>query len=373
MTSSFEISPRLRRAIDNPSPNINEFVSVITGRQMPQRVHLVELFADQPIMANITEKILGKTWINQSAQRDLQKQHLLCQIQYWYRMGYDYIRVSGGLSFAGNKAEADDTAELSRGKRGWAKSSSDILRSTQDLQRYPWPKVRDEDLWMYEFVSRHLPEGMGIMACPASGLFEIASGIGYETLCYLICDQPELVSALIRRIGDIQIDAYRRLVQIPGIVGFFQGDDMGYKTATMVSPQFLRDEILPWHKKVAQLAHDNGKIYLLHSCGQLESITDDLIDDVKIDAKHSYEDEITPVEDFARTYGRRVGVLGGVPVDLLARAKVEQLRRRVRHILQTCMPLGRYALGSGNSVANYVKPENFLAMLDEGLAFSESH
>ena len=372
MSSSFNLSPRLRQAIRKPSPDVEEFVSVITGQRMPRRVHLAELFADQPIMANISEHVLGKRWIDQSTERTAYEQHLLCQIEYWYRMGYDYIRVGGGVSFAGNKTAADDTAELSRGKRGWAKSSSEILAGPEDLERYPWPKVKDEDLWMYEFVGRHLPEGMGIMACPASGLFEIiTSGVGYETLCYLICDQPGLVSAFVQRIGNILFDAYSRLVQIPGVVGFFQGDDMGYKTATMVSPEFLRKEILPWHKKVAQLAHDHGKIYLLHCCGQIESIMEDLIDDTRIDGKHSFEDEIIPVEGFAHKYGRRVGVLGGVPVDLLARGSQEQVRQRVRDILEVCMPIGRYALGSGNSVANYTKPENFLAMLDEGLAFGD--
>ena len=31
---------------------------------------------------------------------------------------------------------------------------------------------------------------------------------------------------------------------------------------------------------------------------------------------------------------------------------------------------GGYALGSGNSIANYVPVENYLAMLDEGLNYS---
>lgn len=34
------------------------------------------------------------------------------------------------------------------------------------------------------------------------------------------------------------------------------------------------------------------------------------------------------------------------------------------------MPGGRYALGSGNSVANYVPVQNYLAMLDEGYHWS---
>jgi uroporphyrinogen decarboxylase len=43
----------------------------------------------------------------------------------------------------------------------------------------------------------------------------------------------------------------------------------------------------------------------------------------------------------------------------------------VRRILEECAPGGGYLLGSGNSVTNYVPVENFLAMLDEGLKFSD--
>ena len=367
--ADFSLSQEFKQRIAKPSPDAEAFVSVITGRRKPRRVHLAELFADQEIMACITQHILGKKWQAYSEDRSVQQQHLLCQIEYWYRMGYDYIRVSGGLDFSLSFSHTADTAELSKGDRYWPDSDSSIVKSWDDFERYPWPEVRDENLWMYEFVAEHLPDGMGIMACPTSGFFEIACKMGYETLSYLIYDQPDLVSAFVARAGKILLEAYRKIVKVPKVVGFFQGDDMGYKTATTVSPEFLRKQILPWHKELAELAHSNGKVYLLHSCGQIDSIMPDLIGDVKIDARHSFEDEIVPVEDFARQYGREVGVLGGVPVDLMARGTRERVRRRTRHILEACMPMGRYALGTGNSVANYTKPDNFVAMLEEGLAF----
>lgn len=369
--TNFKLSQKFRQRIAKPSPDAETFVSVITGRQKPHRVHLAELFADQEIMAYVTEHILGKKWQAISGQRSIQEQHLLCEIEYWYRMGYDYIRVIGGIDFPVSALQTADTAELSKGNRLWPDSHSTALNSWEDFERYPWPEVRDEDLWMYEFVAEHLPEGMGIMACPTSGFFEIACTMGYETLSYLIYDQPELVSAFVERAGRIVMDTYQKIMTAPQVIGFFQGDDMGYKTATMVSPEFLRKHILPWHKELAELAHRSGKAYLLHSCGQLDSIMKDLIEDVKIDAKQSFEDEIVPVEDFARQYGQEVGVLGGVPVDLLTRGSQEQVRQRVRHILEVCMPIGRYALGSGNSVANYTKPANFVAMLEEGLEFGD--
>ncbi len=66
--------------------------------------------------------------------------------------------------------------------------------------------------------------------------------------------------------------------------------------------------MLPWHKRLADLAHRNGLVYLLHSCGNLESIMPDLVDDVGIDARHSYEDEGNSVFDFKQRHGGRVAV-----------------------------------------------------------------
>jgi uroporphyrinogen decarboxylase len=124
--------------------------------------------------------------------------------------------------------------------------------------------------------------------------------------------------------------------------------------------------VLPYHKQLAALTHARGKVYILHSCGNLEAIMDDLIEDVRIDAKHSFEDVILPVEKFKARYGRRVGIVGGIDMDLLARGSEQEARARVRQVLHACMPGGGYVLGTGNSVANYIPVQNFLAMVDEG-------
>ena len=60
--SGIELSERLKQQIQNPKPDVQEFLSVIAGRKQPQRVHLAELFADDPFMAYIGERILGIKW-----------------------------------------------------------------------------------------------------------------------------------------------------------------------------------------------------------------------------------------------------------------------------------------------------------------------
>ncbi len=93
---------------------------------------------------------------------------------------------------------------------------------------------------------------------------------------------------------------------------------------------------------------------------------DDLIHDVKIDARHSFEDVIEPVSQAKQRYGKDIALLGGIDVDFLCRATEGEVRQRVRDTLNACMPGGGYCLGTGNSVANYIPLENYLAMLDEG-------
>lgn len=88
-----------------------------------------------------------------------------------------------------------------------------------------------------------------------------------------------------------------------------------------------------------------------------------LIEKVGIDAYHSFQDEIMPIWEFQEKFGDRIGYLGGVDVNRLCLDSEEALRSYVRKILVRCFP-GRFAIGTGNSVANYIPPEKYLIMLE---------
>jgi uroporphyrinogen decarboxylase len=67
-----------------------------------------------------------------------------------------------------------------------------------------------------------------------------------------------------------------------------------------------------------------------------------------------------------------MAILGGIDMDFLCRADEAAIRQRVRDTLDVCVPGGGYCLGSGNSVANYVPLDHYLAMLDEGHKWTKS-
>ena len=90
-----------------------------------------------------------------------------------------------------------------------------------------------------------------------------------------------------------------------------------------------------------------------------------------IDALHSFEDTIKDVRETKKRYGDRLTLLGGIDVDFLCRAPEQAIRQRVRETLEACHVGGGYCLGTGNSVANYVPLDSYLAMVDEGNLWSQ--
>jgi len=266
---------------------------------------------------------------------------------------------------------AKDTSPQAEGaNRAWAETGIGPIHDWETYEKYPWPTVKDSDFFIHEYITSHLPDGLGFVTCHAGGIFEHACRLfGHEGICYVLLDNPELFQAVTNRLGKLFEEYNRRLLQLPNVYAIFQGDDMGFHTSTMISPAHLKKYIFPWHKKYAKMSHEKGILYLLHSCGCVDNIMDDLIDEVKIDGKHSYEDTITPIWEYKKRWGKRIALLGGVDMDKLTRYTPDKLRIYVRSVIERCRENGRFAIGAGNSIPSYIPVENYLTMIDTALTY----
>ena len=59
---------------------------------------------------------------------------------------------------------------------------------------------------------------------------------------------------------------------------------------------------------------------------------------------------------------RSLAILGGIDVDFLCRSTPQAIRERSAAMLRRAARRGAYALGSGNSLPDYVPDEGYLAM-----------
>ncbi len=351
-------------------PDFEAFRNNILRKGAPRRVHFAELFLD----GEVRNAIAGRYGIGAGLDKGDPFYALRLEIEMQTFLGYDTVRGAVGSSgFPRPTAPAPDTTEIGgqrRAQRNWTDEHKGPVASWEDYEKYPWPDPAKFDCRQLEWYEKNLDPRLGVVVGCHQIFEQVTWLMGYETLCYQLHDAPALVDAMFERIGKFFVEVAETACQFSCVKALFGGDDMGYKTALMVPPDVLIRKSFPWHRRISEIAHNRGKLNILHSCGNLDAVMDPLIDYCQFDGKHSFEDVIEPVTEAKGKWGGRIALLGGIDVDFLARANDQEIRQRVRRTLDVCLPGGGYCLGSGNSVANYIPVENYLIMLDEGRCYS---
>ena len=279
------------------------------------------------------------------AIQDEMSWHRIC-IHAFANAGYDYVTMNGS-------AYPDDG-------KGYAPISC-----MDDLEGYHWPDPDSFDYSVLDKSGAMLPEGMKIVSHQYDGIWEMAQkrlADGYAGAAMLMLDDPELCKIVFDEIGSRYLRYYEIISANEHVGACLCNDDWGFKTQTMINPDFYREYVFPWYKKIVEVCHKNDKPVILHSCGKIDIVMDDIISDMKFDAKHSFEDAIMPVEDAYDRYHYDIAIMGGIDMDFLCRKTPAEIRMRCEKMLERA-PVG-YALGSGNSIPDYVPFENYFAMID---------
>ena len=350
----------------------NLILNVIKRKDSNNYVPLYEHFADDEIIEEIMgynfSEIIGDHTMTTFTNKKVPQKFLNAHIDVWKKrlnfylqMGYDYLPVEFPPLFAQSaKVRKNDTAIYSRGDREWIDENSGIIKSIEDLENPGyWPDIDDMfDYNLFNEILKILPSGVKIIGGFAGGPMEHSMYLmGQVNLFVALHKNKLLTDRLYEKLYEVFVGITERLVKIEGLGILRSGDDMGFTSGTLISPRYLREYILPIYKEIIKISHQAGKPFILHSCGDLSEIMDDLIDDCKIDAKHSFEDKITPVTKAKELWGDRI-------------KSVNEIKEETKRVMEICSKGGGYAIGSGNSITNYTPIKNYLAMLEAAKEFN---
>lgn len=334
-------------------PDFNNLLAVLR-REVPSRPTLFEFFLNERLYARFLPEL---TRMPETAQERIE-----ATIQATCRAGYDYTTLLiPGFSFSANiiNRQRERSVSLNEGS---------VVHSRADFKTFPWP---DPDAADYDILRRlelAIPFGMKLIPYTPNGVLEnVVDLVGYESICMLIHDDPDLAQDIFDEVGSRLVRYYEHVLKYPIVGACISNDDWGFKTQTMFSPRDMRKFVFPWHKRIVETVHREGRPVILHSCGHFARIIDDIFDVMKFDGRHSYEDNIMPVEDFYEAYHHRIAVLGGIDLDFVCRATPEQVYARSKAMLDRSADRGGYALGTGNSVPDYVPDQNYFAMIRAAL------
>lgn len=326
-------------------PNFDNLLAVLR-REIPSRPTLFEFFLNDRLHERLAPLSEAEASQPYAGQRQV--------LRAYCRAGYDFSNVLvPGFNFPSERKQEKRTVSINEGG---------LIHDRASFEHYHWPDPAAADYAMLDSLAADLPAGMKLIVYGPNGVLEnVIQVVGYETLCYLLADDPGLVSAIFAEVGGRLVEYYRIVAAHPVVGACIDNDDWGFRTQTMLSTRQMRQYVFPWHKQIIKTIHAAGKPVILHSCGHFDRILDDLVA-LQLDARHSYEDNILPVEQAYERYIDKFAILGGIDVDFVCRARPEQVYERARALLAQTAERGGYALGTGNSVPDYVPDENYFAM-----------
>lgn len=337
-------------------PDYTHVVNAAYNR-VPARIPLYEHIISERIM----EQILDTEFADlQYGDFNDKREYFRQYCRFYKNMGYDTVSfercitgiLPGGGALGGHKPG--------------------VIKTREDFIKYPWDSIPYLFFEKYAddflLLGQCMPEGMKAVGGPGNGIFECVQDlVGFSDLCYISIDNPELYADLFKKVGNmiyrIWDEFLKRYGDIYCVCRF--GDDLGYKSNTLISAANIRTNIVPQYKRIIGLVHDYNKPFLLHSCGRIFDVMEDLINVAGIDAKHSNEDQIAEFSLWIDKYGDRIGIFGGVDTDNLCRKSRQEIEEIVANIVAYSAGRCGFAIGSGNSIPEYVPVSGYLAMVEK--------
>ncbi|MCX8010451.1 MAG: nucleoside 2-deoxyribosyltransferase [Ignavibacteria bacterium] len=331
-------------------PNIEEFIKTLK-RGKADYVPLAEL----GVHPEIKSKILNRPLLT-----------LQDDVEFWFKAGYDYIKLQPIADFNPGKIGLDNNLTFKEDGtlfRKWASESKGVITSFEDFERYKFPDKNDFDYSNFEKVKSLLPEGMGVIGQYGDIFTMTWEMMGFESFSFALYENPELIDALNNKVGELVFSMFEYFAQCDNVDVIWFSDDIAYQQGLMISPDALERYFFVWLEKIGELAKRCNKPFIYHTDGILYDVFDRIIE-CGVDAIHPIEPKAMKIEEVKQRYGDKLCLIGNIDVDLLARGTEKEVRENVIRNIEAVGYNGGYCVGSGNSIPEYVKLENYLAMIE---------
>ncbi|MFC1479566.1 uroporphyrinogen decarboxylase family protein [Planctomycetota bacterium] len=273
------------------------------------------------------------------------------------RFPYD-LNEEFGSDFTSTGMSPSTDARPSSGVDEWGAVWENIgVSKLGEVKEYPlkeWtefdnltvPDIKDPDRWKnLESAREH-----------AGDLFLVAGGISlYERVHFIrglentwtdiYINKDELCS-LIDILVDMNLYAIEKYKEA-GVDGYSWCDDWGLQDRLMISPDSWREIWKPRYARVYKAAHDAGLLTFLHSCGNIVSILDDLIE-AGLDVIKMDQQQNMGLEMLGERFGGKITFM--CPVDIqntMIHGTEDEIRAYCRNMVKT---LGR---PEGGFIADY--------------------
>jgi uroporphyrinogen decarboxylase len=288
--------------------------------------------------------------IGQSVLRDISgRNDPLSEKEISRILGRDNIRFDASPPFL---------ASRSTGSGGTEYLVDGLIKTRDDLRLVQLPDPRDTELIRKAdgFVAEK-----GDYAAIANirlGISPVLNSMGIEAFSYALYEDRQLISDLLESYANWTIAVVDWLQEFDFDV-LWAYDDVAFSTGPFMRVDDFRELFLPHLRRVAARIRIP---WIFHSDGNILPLLEDLLT-LGMSGLNPIEPGAMDIDSTKDDYGQRVCLVGNISVDTLARGTPQEVEEEVRHRILRLAPGGGYIASSANSIPDYAKPENVIAMV----------
>ncbi|HEY5584290.1 MAG TPA: uroporphyrinogen decarboxylase family protein [Ruminiclostridium sp.] len=217
-------------------------------------------------------------------------------------------------------------------------------------------------------VVEKAPKDAAVLGILWSSHFQdTCAAFGMETALVKMMTEPEMYKAVDDKILAFYLKANEIFYEATKgkLHGVLIGNDLGSQTGLMLSPNLIREFVIPGAKKLIAQAKSYGLKVIYHSCGSIYDAIPDLID-AGVDVIHPIQALAKGMEParLKETFGSKVSFCGGVDAqDLMVNGKPEEVWRKVQE-LKSIFPTGLIISPSHEAILSDTNPANIKALFE---------
>jgi uroporphyrinogen decarboxylase len=185
---------------------------------------------------------------------------------------------------------------------------------------------------------------------------------GMEALMMDFIDHPEFVQDLMNRIADYNMAQLQEALTYD-IDAVYFGDDWGQQTGLQMGPALWRQFLRPSLQRMYQAVKQAGKFVMIHSCGDVDELFEDLID-LGLDCFNPFQPEVMDIGSLLPQFRGRLAFHGGLSTQrTLPFGSVQTVRNETQRLLDLGRE-GSYIFAPAHDVEGDVPLENMLAAIE---------
>jgi len=346
-------------------PDFERFRRVVKHSEA-DRVPLCEVLVEYPIQS----KFLGR----QVTADDLES-----QLEFWITAGYDFIPITVGMMTPGKVTDESAISKVIREvmlkdspdadkEEAWSLERASFINNREDFERFPWEIAAKLDFTKFYEIGDIIPEGMKVIAVSGKIFTLTWMLMGFNNFAMSLIMDEQLVADVFRKVAEIQFQGLEQIFEMPHVGAVWVVDDLAFGTGPMISPQAFRDHVFPWYSEMATRCHRNELLFIMHSDGDVTTLMEDIID-IGVDVLQPIDPTCMDIVKVKELYGDRLCLVGNVSNELLRSGTPAEIEERVKYLIRNVAPGGGYCVGSGNSVPEWAKFENYMAMREATLKY----